>query len=540
MGLRFRSIRAIFAVVLVSGTLIWPASLPVSHVAAGDPTAVQLVAQPFLSGFSAPLYVTHAGDGSGRLFVVEQAGRIQLVKNGVKQATPFLDISSLVSYVAGGERGLYTIAFHPLYVSNGFFYVNYARASSDPNELGDIVLARYHVSANPDVADPASAQIVLVVPHHTYSNHNGGTVAFGPDGYLYLSIGDGGSGGDPNGNGQNTHVLLAKLLRLDVNPVHLAGNTTYVIPSTNPFYGNAAAGLPEIWAYGLRNPWRYSFDLPTGQLFIGDVGQNLFEEVDVEPVATAGLNYGWNTMEGNHCYNPATGCTMTGLTLPALEYPHPDGSGNGAANCAVTGGFVYRGTRYPPLVGLYLYADYCSGRIWALDQPTPGGAWRNTLLLQAPYFINSFGEDQSGELYFTTLGSGTGGNSIIHLASFTATGLSASSGSVSGGNTLTLTGTGFVAGTTVSFGGVAATVQSVADGQLVVSLPGHNTGTVDVTVSNGGYTLTLPNAYTFVANAPVPHATVPSAPNVNPVPISHPVTGSSPGAPTPLPAPARH
>ncbi len=306
-------------------------------------------------------------------------------------------------------------------------------------------------------------------------------------------------------------------------------------------------GAPEVWAYGLRNPWRYSFDPPTSQLFIGDVGQNLYEEVDVESVPInvsdstgGGLNFGWNTMEGNHCYNPATGCVMTGLTLPVLEYPHPDGSGNGAANCAVTGGFVYRGTRYPALVGLYLYADYCSGRIWALDQPTPGGAWRNTLLLQAPYYINSFGKDQSGELYFTTLGSGTGSNSIFHLASFSVTGLSASSGSVSGGNTLMLTGTGFSAGATVSFGGAAATVQSVTDDQLVVSLTGHSTGTVDVTVSNGGYTVTLPNAYTFVVNAPTPHVTVTAIPNVNPVPGSHPVVSSGPGTPTPLPAPVRH
>jgi len=546
MGPRFRFVRAIFAVVLVSGALVWPASSPVSRVAASDPTAVRLVAQPFLSGFSAPQYVMHAGDGSGRLFVVEQAGRIQLVKNGVKQATPFLDISSLVTYAAGGERGLYTVAFHPQYTTNGFFYVNYARYSSDPNQLGDIVLARYHVSANADVADPTSAQIVLIVPHHTYANHNGGTVAFGPDGYLYFSIGDGGSGGDPNGNGQNTHVLLAKLLRLDINQNDPIRGTPYAIPPTNPFAGNAAAGEPEIWAYGLRNPWRYSFDPPSSQLFIGDVGQNLFEEVDVEPVTTAGLNYGWNVMEGNHCFNPAdfntplSSCTITGLTLPVREYTHPDSSGNGAPDCAVVGGFVYRGTRYPPLVGLYLYADYCSGRIWALDQPTPVGAWRNTLLLQAPYFINSFGEDQSGELYFTTLGSGTGGNSIIHLANFTAMSLSVSSGPTTGGNTLTLTGTGFVAGVTVSFGGSAASVQSVADGQLVVSLPGHGTGTVDVTVSNGGYTTTLPNAYTFVSTAPPPHSTVPPIPHPNPVPDGHPVTGSSPGTPTPLPAPARH
>jgi len=540
MGPRFRFIRAVFALVLVSGAFMWPASSPTFHAAAGDPTAVRLVAQPFLSGFSAPQYVMHAGDGSGRLFVVEQAGRIQLVKNGVKQATPFLDISSLVTYAAGGERGLYTIAFHPQYVANGFFYVNYTRYSSDPNQLGDVVLARYHVSANPDTADPASAQIVLVVPHHTYSNHNGGTVAFGPDGYLYFSIGDGGSGGDPNGNGQNTQVLLAKLLRLDINQIDTVRGTPYAIPDTNPFATNGK-GAPEVWAYGLRNPWRYSFDPPTGQLFIGDVGQNLYEEVDAEPAATPGLNYGWNVMEGNHCYNPATGCTMTGLTLPVLEYPHLNSNGNSTGDCAIIGGFVYRGTRYPSLVGLYLYADYCSGRIWALDQPTLNGPWRNTLLLKAPYFISSFGEDQSGELYFTTLGSGTGGNSIIHLASFNATSLSAPSGSTSGGNMLTLTGTGFVAGATVSFGGAAASVQSVTDNQLLVSLPGHNTGTVDVTISNGGYTVTLPQAYTFIANAPAPHPTMPAISNPDLAPGSHPVVAtSSPGTPTPLPAPARH
>ena len=417
MGLRFRLARYHILAILMLAALILPpsSSLP---VAAGDPTNVQLAAQPLLSGFTLPTYMVPAGDGSGRLFVVEQAGRIQLIKSGTKQGTPFLDISSLVAYTVGGERGLYTVAFSPHYATDGNFYVNYARFSSDASQLGDIILARYHVSANADVADVARAQILLTVPHHQFSNHNGGTVAFGPDGYLYMSIGDGGSGGDPNGNGQNTQVLLGKMLRLDVS-----GVGAYTIPPSNPFVGNAAAGAPEVWAYGLRNPWRYSFDAPSGTLFIGDVGQNLFEEVDAvsAPVTPTGLNthipavnFGWRTMEGNHCYDPVhpstplPSCNEAGLTLPVREYDHTTG------DCAITGGFVYRGTRYPSLIGLYLYADYCSGRIWSLDQPSQG-VWRNTLLLDTPYNIDSFGTDESGELYITTLGSGVGGNSIFQL-----------------------------------------------------------------------------------------------------------------------------
>jgi len=408
MGLRFRLARYHILAILMLAAVILPPS-PSLPVAAGDPTNVQLAAQPFLAGFALPTYMVPAGDGSGRLFLVEQAGRIQLIKNGTKQGTPFLDISSLVAYVVGGERGLYTVAFSPHYATDGNFYVNYARFSTDPLQLGDIILARYHVSANADVADAGSAQILLTVPHHLFSNHNGGTVAFGPDGYLYMSIGDGGSGGDPNGNGQNTQVLLGKMLRLDVS-----GAGGYTIPPTNPFVGNAMAGAPEVWAYGLRNPWRYSFDAPSGTLFIGDVGQNLYEEVDAVPITAAGLNYGWNTTEGLHCYNPATGCSLAGITLPVREYSHKDANDSSTGDCAITGGFVYRGTRYPSLIGLYLYADYCTGRIWSLDQSTPG-VWRNTLLLDTPYNINSFGTDESGELYITTLGSGTSGNSIFHL-----------------------------------------------------------------------------------------------------------------------------
>ncbi len=341
---------------------------------------------PPISGFAAPVHITNAGDGSGRLFVVEQGGTIRLLKNGVVQSTLFLDISGLVSCC--GERGLLSVAFPPGYANLGHFYVYYTNTS------GNIVLARYGLTSNPDVADASSAQIVLTINHPTFSNHNGGQLVFGPDdGYLYMGTGDGGGGGDPNGNGQNTNVLLGKLLRLDVE----SGGATYAVPATNPFVGRAGF-RSEIWAYGLRNPWRLSFDRVTHDLYIGDVGQNLYEEVDFQPVASGGgQNYGWNIMEGFHCYN-ATTCNMTGLTLPVTEYTHSSG------DCAVTGGFVYRGTQFPSLQGIYFYADYCTGRLRGL-QFTPSG-WQSKVLDVAGFPISSFGEDEAGEVYLTDYSGG--------------------------------------------------------------------------------------------------------------------------------------
>jgi glucose/arabinose dehydrogenase len=339
---------------------------------------------PFVSGLAAPVAIANAGDGSNRLFVVEQAGRVRLIQGGVLQATPFLDISTKVSCC--GERGLLGLAFPPGYAAKGTFYVFY----TDPD--GAITLARYRVGASPDVADPNSGQVLLSVAH-ARTNHNGGQLAFGPgDGYLYAGLGDGGGGGDPDGNGQNTNTLLGKILRLDVG----SGATPYAIPAGNPFA--SGGGRPEIWAHGLRNPWRFSFDRQAGDLYIADVGQGGWEEVDYQQGGAAGgANYGWNIMEGMHCYNAAT-CNPTGLTLPVTEYDHSLG-------CAIIGGYVYRGSAQPALTGLYFYADECQGRVWGLQQS--GGGWQSRPLLQAAINPSTFGEDEAGEIYLADYYGGT-------------------------------------------------------------------------------------------------------------------------------------
>jgi glucose/arabinose dehydrogenase len=347
---------------------------------------------PFVSGLIQPLLVTHGGDGSNRLYVVEKMGRVRLVVGGVLQATPFLDISSIVKS-DGSEQGLLGLAFHPRYATNGFLYVNYIDAG------GNTVVARYTAAASRTTVDPSTASLVLGVPQPA-SNHNGGMLAFGRDGYLYVGLGDGGGGGDPNNNGQNRNTLLGKLLRLDVD-----GAAPYAIPLSNPFVG-VSGTRPEIWALGLRNPWRFGFDRATGDLYIGDVGQGTYEEIDRQPArSTGGENYGWRIMEGFHCYN-ATTCNQDGLTLPILEYDHSLG------NCSVTGGYVYRGTTIPELAGAYIYGDFCSGRIWGA-RAGAGGTWASSLLLDSPYSISSFGEDQAGELYLTDLS----GGGVYRLAS---------------------------------------------------------------------------------------------------------------------------
>lgn len=360
-------------------------------------------------GLSQPVHIAHAGDGSGRLFVVEQGGRIRIIKGGVLLTNPFLDITSRVSCC--GEQGLLSIAFPPDYASKGYFYVNYTDLS------GDTVVARYRISADPDVADPSSEEVILTVDQ-PYSNHNGGQLAFGPnDGYLYIGMGDGGSGGDPQNNAQNPASLLGKILRIDVEPTQLISgnyiiylpiifsgnnlvhNYNYSIPSSNP-YTQTSGYRGEIWALGLRNPWRFSFDRQTGDLYIGDVGQVEREEIDYQPAAsTGGENYGWNIMEGSQCYN-ATSCDTSGLTLPVTEYAtHSDG------NCAVTGGMVYRGQDYPGMQGIYFYADYCSGQIWGLKYD--GAAWQNSPTpFDASFTITSFGEDEEGNLYVTDYSNG--------------------------------------------------------------------------------------------------------------------------------------
>jgi len=374
--------------------LLTVAALTFGHLGASLP--LQAAAQQLASfrlvtvadGFRRPLLVTHAGDGSGRLFVVEQGGVIRVIKDGAVLAEPFLDVSELVSRAARSndytERGLLGLAFHPDYAENGLFYINYTDAN------GNTVVARYSVSGdNPDRADPASALPLLYVPQ-PYSNHNGGHMEFGPDGYLYISLGDGGSGGDPQGNGQNLGSLLGKILRIDIN-----ADDGYAIPPDNPFAGRADA-RPEIWAWGLRNVWRFSFDRVTGDLYLADVGQNRWEEINFQPATSrGGENYGWNAYEGSHVYSGQPPASE--VVMPVLEYEHRNGW------CSVTGGYVYRGERISALQGYYLYGDWCTGTIWAARADS-SGIWQATIVLESGRQISSFGEDEAGELYLVDYG----------------------------------------------------------------------------------------------------------------------------------------
>ncbi|MGE3909926.1 MAG: sorbosone dehydrogenase family protein, partial [Chloroflexota bacterium] len=355
-----------------------------------------LVLLPFLSGLSNPVFLTHAGDGTGRLFVVEQGGKIRVVVNGQVRPTPFLDLTSVI--VSGGEQGLLGLAFHPHYEANGRFFVFYT--AKPPPGTGNTVVQEYRVTpGNPELADPTPVRTILNLQDN-YTNHNGGMLGFGPDDYLYVGIGDGGGGGDPDENAQNLNVLFGKLLRLDIdnagNPLH--PDFSYAIPPGNPFVGQPNT-RPEIWAYGFRNPWRWSFDRQTGDLLIGDVGQGAWEEIDLIPSGQAGGNFGWDDREGAHCYEPSSGCQTAARIDPILEYSH---AANGSPCSSVTGGYRYRGARFPALSGIYLYADYCTGRIWKGTQS--GGSWSATEALDTTHFITSFGEDDAGEIYLLTAG----------------------------------------------------------------------------------------------------------------------------------------
>jgi glucose/arabinose dehydrogenase len=331
--------------------------------------------------FSQPVDLQHAGDASDRLFLVEQQGRIRVFQNddGVSTAKEFLDISGKI--LSGSEMGLLGLAFHPEYETNGYFFVNYTM-----NGPARTVVARYRVdSVDADAADPSSELILLEVLQ-PFSNHNGGQIAFGTDGYLYISFGDGGDGGDPQGHGQNRSTLLGTIARIDVdNPV---GQSNYGIPPDNPFAGDTSGYREEIFAYGLRNPWRFSIDSASGRIWTADVGQNRIEEIDI---IEKGRNYGWKVMEGTLCFSPATGCDTTGLTMPAWEYGRSLGN-------SVTGGYVYRGSLVPELAGKYIYGDFGSGRIWALthDGVNPPA---NEELLASGLLVSSFGVDQENELY---------------------------------------------------------------------------------------------------------------------------------------------
>ena len=349
------------------------------------PDVVEVQLEPVVTGLNQPLDLVNAGDGSGRLFVVEKGGTVRILQDGELAAEPFLDISEKVT--KNSERGLLGLAFAPNYAETGLFYVNYT------NLQGNTVVAEYAVSDNPAKADPASEMILLTIPQPE-PNHNGGDLAFGPDGMLYIATGDGGGGGDRHGqigNGQSLDTLLGKLLRIEVG-----SGQGYSVPTNNPFV-SAEEARPEIWAYGLRNPWRFSFDRETGDLYIGDVGQNAFEEIDFQAAGSGGgQNYGWRVMEGFHCFNPSD-CDTSGLTLPVLEYPHSEGN-------SVTGGYVYRGAAIPELVGQYVYGDFGSGRVWRAQQQN--GEWTNKLLLESGLNIAGFGTDEAGELYVVAINGG--------------------------------------------------------------------------------------------------------------------------------------
>jgi len=346
-----------------------PATQPPIANASSFPDANAYEWTLIASGLRRPVDIQPANDGSGRLFIIEKQGDIRIYENGQLLDAPFLDITDRVN-AGGNEMGLLGLAFHPDYEQNGFFYVNYT------GDGGDTRISRFQASGNS--ADSASEKVLLVIKQ-PYPNHNGGALAFGPDGYLYAGLGDGGLAGDPHKNGQNTNTLLGKILRLDVN-----NGDPYAIPSDNPF-GN------EIWAYGLRNPWRISFDRATGDLWIGDVGQGNWEEVDYLAAGSeGGTNFGWSIMEGNHNYD---GEPQSGMYLPVAEYSHAEGG------CSITGGYVYRGT-IPEWNGVYIYGDYCSGKVWALI--LSDGQWQSQVMFETGVLITSFGQDESGEIYLAS------------------------------------------------------------------------------------------------------------------------------------------
>jgi glucose/arabinose dehydrogenase len=338
-----------------------------------------IVFSKFATGFSSPVQITHAGDGSNRLFVLEKNGIVKIISNASVLKKPFLDISKLVSNRT--EQGLLGIAFPPNFKNKRYFYVNYTNRIG----VGNTVIARYPLTGDLNIANSKSGISILNITQ-PFTNHNGGQIAFGPDGFLYIGTGDGGGSGDPFGNAQDHDSLLGKILRIDVD----SGVSPYLIPKDNPFPNN------EVWSSGLRNPWRFSFDRLTNELYIADVGQNHAEEVNVQP---SGIheNYGWNIMEGSNCFKNHN-CRRYGLVLPVTEYTHDDG------DCSITGGYVYRGTQYPKLVGIYLYGDFCSGKIRGLRKN--GSRWESKVLLDTSFKISSFGEDEIGNIYFTDFVSG--------------------------------------------------------------------------------------------------------------------------------------
>jgi len=381
-----RSVSPLASCVVVAALLAGCGPAPPSSTPARVPTGVG--ATVVVRGLAGPVDVTDADDGSGRLFVVEHGGRIRIVKDGVVAARPFLDISHRVSCCS--ERGLLGLAFHPGYPADPRFFVDYTDVQ------GNTVVASFRVSpTDRDLADPASETVILNVDQ-PFQNHNGGAVVFGPDGKLYISVGDGGSSGDPLGNGQDLGTMLAKVLRIDID-VPAGSTRPYAIPTDNPFISDPMA-KPEIWLNGLRNPWRIRFDRTTGNLWIGDVGQGNWEEVDVDPAGVGGLDYGWNRMEGFHCFQPSSGCDETGLTLPVAEYDHGQG-------CAIVGGVVVHDATRPALDGRYLFGDACSDNLWTIDAAGDG---RRTpkIVAKLGRTVSSIGMAEDGSVYATSLDRG--------------------------------------------------------------------------------------------------------------------------------------
>lgn len=406
--MKYGAITAIALVMILSLSVLWMLAPSRWAGAETQVTWPQVSLVDVTSGLETPVYLTHSGDGSGRSFIVELRGRIRILQNGKVNSTPFLDISSRVQspFSGGGsEEGLLSVAFPPDYTQKGSFYVYYT------NRNGDNQVSRFHLGTSADQANPQSEELILLLKHPTNANHNGGQLAFGPDGYLYIGTGDGGGGGDPQENAQNPGSLLGKLLRIDVesggevpiprsnqtflplvfNSRSSQGTPAYQVPADNPFAQDNAF-RPEIWALGLRNPWRFSFDLQTGDLYIADVGQGDWEEIDFQTQSSqGGENYGWDIMEGASCFEPAN-CSSSGLVLPVFTYrTHVNNT------CAITGGFVYRGAAQPGLQGIYFYGDYCSGKVWGMQQDS--GEWHNQELGSAGANITSFGQDEAGELY---------------------------------------------------------------------------------------------------------------------------------------------
>ena len=387
---RLRFVGAFVAFVLLVATAAGVAGRGAQDDAAFVPEDFRVGLEPVASGLAEPLYATSAGDGSGRIFIVEKAGTVRILQDGQVLEAPFLDITDRVGSDSS-EQGLLSIAFPRDYAESGFFYVDYTDAA------GNSMVARFSVTEDPNVADPASEAAILR-QDQPFPNHNGGLLTFGPDGYLYIGFGDGGSQGDPDGNGQSMQTWLGKILRIDVDPDNAPADRPYAIPDDNPFVDDANA-LPEIWAFGLRNPWRFSFDRENGDFYVADVGGTQIEEVNYRPADDlGGENYGWDIREGTACHEQDP-CDVEGAVDPVTEYTHDFG-------CSVTGGFVYRGSAFPDLQGVYLFADYCSGLLWGMGRDVDG-AWVRSEPIETGFALASFGEDEAGELYVTEFSEGT-------------------------------------------------------------------------------------------------------------------------------------